>query len=157
DDLYPRSPRTPGEVVLEVRDLGGLAKPRSATLALRRGEVLGIAGLVGAGRTELLRAIFGLDAVRRGEVRVASLRSEGKRQQAKGKGQKEGALRAFLDSSRSDTSLLPFAHRLLPFAFLLARLPSAARLPSHRWRQGVGLVSEDRKTEGLALGLSVTD
>jgi ribose transport system ATP-binding protein len=72
EDLYPRSPRSPGEVVLEVRDLGGLAKPRSATLALRRGEVLGIAGLVGAGRTELLRAIFGLDPVRRGEVLVAA-------------------------------------------------------------------------------------
>jgi ribose transport system ATP-binding protein len=111
DDLYPRSLRTPGEVVLEVRDLGGIAKPRSASLLLRRGEVLGVAGLVGAGRTELLRAIFGLDAVRRGEIKVA----------------------------------------------LHTGSASAAAPPSRRWAQGVGMVSEDRKTEGLALGLSVTD
>jgi len=37
---------------------------------LHQGEVLGIAGLVGAGRTELLRAIFGLDPVRRGEIKI---------------------------------------------------------------------------------------
>jgi ribose transport system ATP-binding protein len=73
DDLYPRSPRTPGDVVLNVRDLAGAAKPASATLELRRGEVVGVAGIVGAGRTELLRAIMGLDPVRRGEVRVASV------------------------------------------------------------------------------------
>jgi ribose transport system ATP-binding protein len=112
DDLYPRSPRAPGEVVLEVLDLGGRVKPRSATLALRRGDVLGIAGLVGAGRTELLRGILGLDAVRRGEVKVA-------------------------------THIGP------------ASEPTA--LPSQRWAQGVGMVSEDRKSEGLALGLSVAD
>src|SRR5262249_36118693 len=84
EELYPRSPRTPGEVVLEVRDLGGMAKPQSATLTLRRGEVLGIAGLVGAGRTELIRAIFGLDAVRRGAVNVAAewQKAEGRRQKA---------------------------------------------------------------------------
>ncbi|MDQ3812651.1 MAG: sugar ABC transporter ATP-binding protein, partial [Armatimonadota bacterium] len=110
DDLYPRSPRTPGEVVLEVRDLSGVTKPQAATLQLRRGEVLGIAGLVGAGRTELLRAIFGLEAVRRGEVKVL----------------------AHTDSA-----------------------PTAS--PAQRWEQGVGMVSEDRKTEGLALNLSITD
>src|SRR5687767_8238859 len=50
EDLYPRSPRQLGEVVLEVNDLAGRGgKPRSATLQLRRGEVLGVAGLIGAG------------------------------------------------------------------------------------------------------------
>jgi ribose transport system ATP-binding protein len=71
-ELYPRSTRTPGGVLLEVEDLAGREKPLSAGFTLRRGEVLGIAGLVGAGRTELLRAIFGLDPVRRGRVRLAS-------------------------------------------------------------------------------------
>jgi ribose transport system ATP-binding protein len=72
DELFPRSPHTPGETILEFADVAGMAKPDSASLALRRGEVVGIGGLVGAGRTELLRLIFGLDPVRRGSVRVAS-------------------------------------------------------------------------------------
>jgi len=56
-----------------VSELAGARLPRSATLELRRGEVLGLAGLIGAGRTELLRALFGLDEVRRGELRVLAL------------------------------------------------------------------------------------
>jgi len=70
DQLYPRSARQPGDVVLEVEDLAGVDKPSSASLKLRKGEVLGIAGLVGAGRTELLRSIFGLDAVKQGRIRI---------------------------------------------------------------------------------------
>lgn len=70
DQLYPRSPRQPGDAILELRELAGLRKPAAASLTLHRGEVLGIAGLIGAGRTELLRAIFGLDAVRSGELRL---------------------------------------------------------------------------------------
>ncbi len=69
-ELYPRSQRRIGEAILEIEDLAGHVKPRSASLMLRGGEVLGIAGLVGAGRTELIRAVFGLDPVRRGSVRV---------------------------------------------------------------------------------------
>ena len=69
-DLYPRSTRHRGEPILEVDDLAGLSKPLRAGFTLHRGEVLGIAGLIGAGRTELLRAVFGLDPVRRGTVRL---------------------------------------------------------------------------------------
>jgi ribose transport system ATP-binding protein len=101
DRLFPRSDRSPGEVVLEVADLPG------APLSLRRGEVLGLAGLIGSGRTELLRAIFGLDPVRRGRIRV-------------------GASAGFA--------------------------PPAARLA-----QGVGLLSEDRKGEGLCAPLPIAD
>jgi ribose transport system ATP-binding protein len=57
-----------GEVLLELRGVAGVDKPRAASFVLRRGEILGIAGLVGSGRTELLRAIVGLDPVARGEV-----------------------------------------------------------------------------------------
>lgn len=71
-DLYPRSPRVRGEAILEIQDLAGLKRPRAAALTLHRGEVLGIAGLVGAGRSELLRCVFGLDPVRRGTVRVGA-------------------------------------------------------------------------------------
>ena len=67
--------------------------------------MLGIFGLIGAGRTELLRALFGLEPVREGRVRV---------------GRFEGSA-----------------------------------TPDLRWRQGVGLVSEDRAGEGLAPHLSV--
>jgi ribose transport system ATP-binding protein len=107
-ELYPRTPRTPGgELLLEVRELSGESKPRSATLQLRRGTVTGIAGLMGAGRTELLRAIFGLDRVTSGLVRIGTY--------------------------------------------------AGPHSPRHRWAHGVGMVSEDRKQEGLALGLSVAD
>ncbi len=107
DQLYPRSPRARGEPVLEVSGLAGAEKPQSAAFTLHRGEVLGIAGLVGAGRTELLRAVFGLDPVARGTVRVGAY--------------------------------------------------AGPASPARRWAQGVGLVSEDRKTEGLAVALSISD
>ena len=108
DDLYPRSRRDrDGEVVLDVSELSGVLNPRSASIGVRRGQVVGIAGLVGAGRTELIRAIFGLDRVKTGEVKIAGV------------------------SGR--------AH------------------PARRWQTGVGMVSEDRKNEGLALNLSIAD
>ncbi len=67
-DLYPRGSRVRGERILDLDDVC----PGSATLTLHRGEVLGIAGLLGAGRTRLLRTIFGLEPVRSGRVRVAN-------------------------------------------------------------------------------------
>jgi ribose transport system ATP-binding protein len=66
DDLYPCSPRAPGDVLLEIENL----QPGGATLTLRRGEIVGIAGLLGAGRTRLLRTIFGLEPIRSGRIRV---------------------------------------------------------------------------------------
>ena len=65
------------ETLLEVRGVAGLEKPLAASFVLKRGEILGIAGLVGSGRTELLRAILGLDRVRRGEVIVRAPRGMG--------------------------------------------------------------------------------
>jgi ribose transport system ATP-binding protein len=105
NELYTRSVRAPGEVALEVRGLAGLVKPANASFALRRGEVLGLAGLVGAGRSELLRTIFSLDEVRAGTVRVG--------------------------------------------------VHAGPASPLLRWRHGLGLLSEDRKSEGLALNLSL--
>jgi ribose transport system ATP-binding protein len=106
-DLYARSVRLYGEVVLETQDLAGADKPEWASLSLRRGEVLGIAGLVGAGRTELIRTIFGLRRVARGELRVGCY--------------------------------------VGPYS------------PARRWLQGVGMLSENRRDEGLAVSMSVAD
>lgn len=105
--LFAHSEHALGDVVLEVSALAGTRKPTRASFALHRGEVFGIAGLVGAGRTELLRTIFGLDRVRDGTVRVAAY--------------------------------------------------TGPASPRRRLAQGVGLLSEDRKVEGLALGLSVAE
>jgi ribose transport system ATP-binding protein len=70
DEIYPWRPRTPGEVVLQVRDLHRPPRVRGVTLRVRSGEILGIAGIAGAGRTELLKAISGALPPTRGEVRV---------------------------------------------------------------------------------------
>jgi ribose transport system ATP-binding protein len=69
NDLYPRGDRRAGDVVLDLADV----LPGAATLQLRRGEIIGIAGLLGAGRTRLMRAIFGLDPVTSGRIRVGTL------------------------------------------------------------------------------------
>ncbi len=106
-DLYPRSPRSPLEVLLEVSSLAGVRKPNSASLKLHRGEIVGLCGLVGSGRTELLRCIFGLDAVTSGKVTVGAA--------------------------------------------------AGGSTPAQSWSRGMGFLSENRKEEGLALGLSIAD
>ena len=108
EELYPAHAREPGDVVLKLDAIAGVRAPARASLALRRGEVLGIAGLVGAGRTEMLRALHGLDPIRSGSVTIAG------------------------------------------------RIDRGASVPS-RIAQGVGLLSEDRKTEGVALDRPISD
>jgi ribose transport system ATP-binding protein len=108
EEQFPHVPHAIGEPVLQLQEVAGLELPCGVSLTLRRGEVLGIAGIVGSGRTELLRAVFGLDAVRSGRVVVKTL----------------GAAQA---------------------------------TPRQRIEQGLGLLSEDRKQEGLALGQSIAD
>jgi ribose transport system ATP-binding protein len=76
EQMFQRSAHPPGEVVLSIENLaggGGARRLRGASLQLSRGEVVGIAGLVGSGRSELLRAVFGLDPVARGQLRVKSV------------------------------------------------------------------------------------
>jgi ribose transport system ATP-binding protein len=108
DDLYPRVPHALGPALLEVRGLAGRLLPLQVDLRLHRGEVLGIFGLVGAGRTEFLRVLFGLAPATGGEV------------QLNGRG-------------------------------------STRATPRQRIAAGVGLLSEDRQHEGLALSRSVAD
>ena len=67
----PAVAATQGEVVLSVRDLARRPKVNGVSFDLHRGEVVGIGGLVGAGRTELARLIFGADRVDRGSMTLA--------------------------------------------------------------------------------------
>ena len=60
NDIYPKDPVEIGDVILEVKNLSRGKKVQDASFSLRKGEVLGIAGLVGAGRSELVETIFGL-------------------------------------------------------------------------------------------------
>lgn len=107
-EIYPRHDHTIGKPVFQLEGVAGESKPRRVDLTLREGEIFGVAGLVGAGRTETLRAVFGLDKLKTGYVYLA--------------GQ---------DVSRSD--------------------------PSLRLQEGIGLLSENRKTEGLMLNQSIAD
>jgi rhamnose transport system ATP-binding protein len=67
--LYPPSEAAPGATVLSLRSVGCKASGvRDVTLDLRAGEILGLAGLVGAGRTELARVLFGLTPADAGEI-----------------------------------------------------------------------------------------
>ena len=70
EEMYPRVPRERGDVLIEVRDLKTSTGLQRAGLTLHRGEVLGIAGLVGSGRSELLRGIYGLDQMESGSIRL---------------------------------------------------------------------------------------
>lgn len=99
-DLYPRINREPGDVVLTL-------ETREGELEVRRGEIVGIAGLIGSGRTELLESIFGLRQIEESTLVVKGIQG--------------------------------------PYA------------PGQRWQQGVGFLSEDRKRQGLATSLSITE
>ena len=70
EQLYPARPAGGDEVVLDVRGLTRHPDVRDVSLEVRAGEVVGIGGLVGAGRSELLRLIYGLDRPDAGEVRM---------------------------------------------------------------------------------------
>ena len=69
-NLFPVRSATPGETILDVRDLASPPLLKNATFELRRGEILGVAGLMGSGRTPLLRTIFGLERPESGTITV---------------------------------------------------------------------------------------
>jgi ribose transport system ATP-binding protein len=108
DELFPSNEHEMGDPILHVAGLKGRGiYPDQVSFTLRRGEILGIAGLVGAGRSETVRALFGLEPAEEGRVAIRG----------------RDALRAAYIEPR--TAL----------------------------RQGMDLLSEDRKEEGLALNL----
>jgi rhamnose transport system ATP-binding protein len=66
--LFPRSTAEIGNVLLDVRNLTRVGAFRDISFSVRSGEIVGLAGLVGAGRTEVARVLFGLDHADAGEV-----------------------------------------------------------------------------------------
>jgi ribose transport system ATP-binding protein len=107
-DEFPRRSTTPGPVRLEVSGLRRGRAVRDVSFSVRRGEILALTGLVGAGRTETVRLLFGADPREAGEIRLDG--------------------------------------RLL-----------AIRSPSDAIAAGIGLLTEDRKMQGLVLGHSVRE
>ncbi|NLI00736.1 MAG: sugar ABC transporter ATP-binding protein [Chthonomonadales bacterium] len=106
--MIPKVPAPLGDNILEVRSLNRKGLLHDVSLTVRKGEIVGIAGLVGAGRTELARAIFGADRIDSGEILI-----DGK--------------------------------------------PVRVRSPQEAIRLGIGLVTEDRKAQGLVLGMVVRE
>ena len=107
-EMFPRVEHTKGEIILSLRNFKGRKMSLGVNVDLHRGEIMGIAGLIGSGRTEMLRTIFGLDSVERGCVEISGVET------VKG-------------------------------------------TPWARISQGLGLMSEDRQGEGLALSRTVAD
>jgi ribose transport system ATP-binding protein len=107
DEMRPHH-RSAGPIAMRVDRISRGSRVREVSLELHRGEVLGISGLVGSGRTELLRAIYGADRADSGAVFLG------------------GAPR-----------------------------PWRSRSPKEAVARGIGMVPEDRKSEGLMLSLSV--
>jgi ribose transport system ATP-binding protein len=145
EDIYPEIPHQIGEPILELKKLAGKRRPTDASISLRRGEILGIAGLIGAGRTETLRALFGLDPVRSGEIKLRGrrLHPSPPRSLKNGIGllsenRKEEGL--MLNLSLSENLTLP---RLKPFSRLGILDRATQRRSSEKWIERLGVRSRD--------------
>ena len=101
-ELYPPRGQPGKQVVLEVRNLSGRKQYRNVSLTLHEGEILGVAGLVGAGRTALARGVFGLEPPESGSIllRGRPVRFRNSREAI------EAGL-AYLTEDRKITSLFP--------------------------------------------------
>jgi ribose transport system ATP-binding protein len=102
EQLYPPRTAAPGEkVLLEVKQVSAVGIVEDIHLQLRQGEVLGLFGLMGSGRTELARMIFGLDGFERGEIAVEgqSIRQPSPRSSIRSK-------MAFVTENRREEGLL---------------------------------------------------
>jgi len=141
-DFYSRASHTPGAAVLQVRGAAAGSRLRPASFELRQGEIFGLAGLIGAGRTELLRVVFGLDRLGAGEVCVVGApprRMTPRRSWRQGLG--------FLSENRKEEGLM--ANQSVMDNLTLAKLPAFARggwinrrgqrAAAEKWIQALGV------------------
>ncbi len=120
ETLYAHTERTPGDVVLRVDGLTRGRAPDGVSFELRRGEVFGIAGLVGAGRTETLRTLFGLDEMDAGNIEV-----NGRPSNRQSPRQRLRQRIGFASENRKDDGLL--LNRSIADNVTMARLDTVAR------------------------------
>lgn len=148
-EAYPKAQAAPGEVLLETRKLGRPGAFAEVDLQVRRGEVVGVAGLVGSGAKELLKTLFGLLPVAEGELlldghpqRFASPRAavraglallpENRRQQG-----------VALDLTVTENLTLAALERFSRYGL---RLQGAERLAAHGLRQALDIRTPDLDT-----------
>ena len=136
-DLEHRPRRPAGPVVMGARGLGRGTAVQDVSLELRAGEIFGIAGLVGSGRTELVRLLFGADRADRGSI---TMHPEFEQKQPPALDTQ--AQEATQNIANQGAKAPPATPRTLARGFASPLQAIAA---------GVGLVTEDRKSQGLLL------
>ncbi|KAB7566350.1 sugar ABC transporter ATP-binding protein, partial [Verminephrobacter sp. Larva24] len=156
-DLEYRPRRAAGPVVLSVEGLGRGSAVQDVSLQLHAGELLGIAGLVGSGRTELLRLLFGADRADRGCITLHP------QDRPLPPPIPSAASAASAASATSAASTASAAHDGWPAPVAMQEMAPPAQSPARRQTPrvfssplqaiaaGLGLVTEDRKSQGLLL------
>ncbi len=151
-EIFPRSDRQAGEVILDLDSVFAKNnKAKNVSLQVRRGEVVGIAGLNGAGRTELLRAIMQLDSVAGGKITV-------KGNSLKGVSQLWGRGVGYVSEERKIDGLildLSIAENIdLPAARGLTRNPAKQSEAAQKWVEAMRVKcrNSDQKTGSLSGG-----
>lgn len=100
-DYYPKKDAEIGETVFEVKNLSGTSGFENISFSVKSGEIVGFSGLMGAGRTEIMRGIFGIDPISQGEIIL-----EGKKVQLKNPSTAIKAGVGFLTENRKEEGLV---------------------------------------------------
>lgn len=100
-DYYPKKNAEIGETVFEVKNLSGTSGFENISFSVKSGEIVGFSGLMGAGRTEIMRGIFGIDPISQGEIIL-----EGKKVELKNPSTSIKAGVGFLTENRKEEGLV---------------------------------------------------
>lgn len=141
-NLYLKEPAEISDVMLDVRDLTRKGVFEDITFSVRKGEVVGFFGLVGAGRSEIMRAIFGVDKYNSGEVRIDGKKLRG--------GNPAEAIKAGLGFCTEDRKKEGLALKLqILLNMTLVRLPLLSKLGVIQRR--VQRTAADRYVESISI------